>query len=340
MKNVAIMYLRKSTENQSESQSAQEEQIRTFLAGYRTKILATYRESASARNETDGVNRPEFKKAISQAMRRDGFVVVATIDRFTRTTTTFDSFCDLGGCVVAADQGFGQYEHVMRGLVARAQENSELTSRRTREGQRKARERGVIFGAPDIRTNAQPKGVDANVQRARSRYERFKELEAHAVSAGMKTAAGVADFLNLRGHRTARGCPWSPANVLRMRRQVKRYDTSASRASATWLGNTKENPPSETVGKVLLDLGSDAKDSACESLVDENGRFSESTLRRVRRCLEDSKNTSEYIDSYIRRLRPRIPSATIVARLTVWLPQKEKQFLGRATVHLGDHARD
>ncbi len=177
---------------------------------------------ASARNEENGSERPEFNKAIELAVKKKLPIIVATPDRFTRTKESYDRFKARGGTVYTTD-GFGEDEAVMRAKIARAQHDGDMISRLTKEGQKRARAAGKKFGNPD----SGPARVEANKVRrnnARIRREEFDARLERAREIGAKTDAEVARHFNDTGHVTARGGAWTAANVARMRGRIITFD--------------------------------------------------------------------------------------------------------------------
>jgi len=143
-----IAYIRVSTASQGQSGlglAAQKETIRSHLGN--VEPIACYCEVESGRRS----DRPELAKAIAQAKRSNATLVIAKLDRLTRSARflleLLDSnvellFCDL-------PQANGPAGRFLVGIMAQTAElEAGLISERTRAALAAAKARGVRLGNP------------------------------------------------------------------------------------------------------------------------------------------------------------------------------------------------
>jgi len=97
-------------------------------------------------------------------------------------------------------------------LAAVAEHEREMIAKRTRDGLRAARERGVALGGPAL-ASINSARQDAAVSRARAIAPVLSEL------AGLSAHAAAAD-LNARQVATPTGRPWSAKTVIRARARL------------------------------------------------------------------------------------------------------------------------
>jgi hypothetical protein len=104
------------------------------------------------------------------------------------------------------------------GEAERAQREGEMISERTKEALANAKRRGKKLGNHTNLEEAQKKGAATNARIAASRADEFRVVLDEVIASGASTAREIASALNARGHRTARGQPWTKENVHRARR--------------------------------------------------------------------------------------------------------------------------
>lgn len=220
----AIAYVRVSTEHQAAngiSLDGQTIQIRRFAKEIGFKIMKVMRESASAMGDSIE-NRPVLREAADLSDRKGWPIIVASFDRFTRNLAKAENLVLKNKLhIISASNGPDADYLVLRSQAARAQKEGREIGRRTREGLAKAKARGTRLGNTVNLDEAQRKGADANRVLARQRAEEFARMLAEARQLGAQTADQIASTLNRAGYSTARGGPWTSANVYRVLRQLK-----------------------------------------------------------------------------------------------------------------------
>jgi DNA invertase Pin-like site-specific DNA recombinase len=204
---------------------AQRAQIEAFAkqAGYNVK--RTICEGASARGEGNAPNRPGLQEAIRTARQNQWPIIVASLDRLSRMSRDVEEIIRVGTPeIVVANLGEQGNVVVLRSEAARAEREGDMISERTRKALAEKKRAGVRLGNRTNLPEAQRKGADQNRARGLARKAEFEAMWSDGYITGAQTAKDFADFFNQRGYRTARGGPWTKANVHRMLRNTSDPD--------------------------------------------------------------------------------------------------------------------
>ena len=205
-----VSYLRVSTTKQGESGlglEAQREAIETFLNGNCWELLAEFVEIESGSK----ADRPELAQALAACKKHKAVLVIAKLDRLARNVAFIANLMDSGVEFIAVDQPHAN-KLTLHILSAVAEHERDLISQRTREALQAAKARGVKLGCPNPAKGSQ---IGNAAQKARA--DRFAENVAPIIreiqQAGITTQQGLADALNARGVRAARGGAWHVSSV-------------------------------------------------------------------------------------------------------------------------------
>ena len=212
-----VKYLRVSTTRQGDSGLGLEAQ-RKALLDYATARSATivkeFVEVESGKNN----NRPQLAAALHLAKVTGSVLVIAKLDRLSRNAAFLLALRDSGVKFVAADMP--DANDLTVGIMALvAQQEREAISKRTTDALQAAKARGQKLGNPNgaeaLRRAA--KGNDAAVNTIKAKAEAFaadlKPIIQDITNAGVKSLGGIAKELTARKISTARGGPWTKANV-------------------------------------------------------------------------------------------------------------------------------
>jgi DNA invertase Pin-like site-specific DNA recombinase len=216
-----VAYYRVSTDKQGKSGlgiEAQRAAVERYLNGGNWKIIAEYTEIESGRRS----DRPQLDKALAAARARRVPVVVAKVDRLTRSVSFLSRLLDAGVDVRFADLpqiegAMGKF--MLQQMVAIAELEAGLISARTKAALAEAKKRGVVLGgyqgrdftAKDIKASVATRQAQAS-QRAADLAPIVQELQASGATSLRAIAAG----LNERSIPTARGSAWSATQVARL----------------------------------------------------------------------------------------------------------------------------
>ena len=220
-----VGYHRVSTDAQSKSGlglEAQQLAVQDHAERQACKLIASYTEIETGKRDTLD-NRPELRKAIAHAKRSGATLVVAKLDRLTRSVAVLSMLQTSGVDFVACDNPYAN-RITIQILAAVAEDEVRRISERTKAALAAYKCRGGRLGAS--RTQSRNLTTEARERGARNagRIVKTKADEAYAdiadnvrnLRAGGKTLQQIAEELNQNGHTTRRGKPWNPMQVRRV----------------------------------------------------------------------------------------------------------------------------
>lgn len=216
----AVTYYRVSTATQGRSGLGLEAQRMAVAEVCKTRgmeIIAEFTEVESGKR----ADRPELTEALRRAKLAGATLVVAKLDRLSRSVAFLSTLQDSGAKFIAADMPEAN-ELTVHILAAVAQAERKAISTRTREALKAAKARGVKLGNPNgaapLRKAA--KGNVAAVEAVKAgAASRARELavEIEAVkAAGAQSLREIAQALNERHIEAPRGGAWHPSGVRRL----------------------------------------------------------------------------------------------------------------------------
>lgn len=218
-----VAYYRVSTRRQEASGlglEAQREAVAKFLNGGDWTIVAEFTEAESGRRS----DRPELEKALTAARVHRAPLVVAKLDRLTRSVAFLSRLLEAGVDVRFCDlpQVEGpQGRFLLNSMVAVAELEAGLISQRTIAALAAAKARGRKLGGDRKQrpTNAaREKARSVIASRAATRAADLKPTLKDLRDAGLSLRA-MARELTARGIPTARGSSaWSAVQVQRVLR--------------------------------------------------------------------------------------------------------------------------
>jgi len=209
-----IAYTRVSTTKQGLGLFAQTAAIKNYVASNGGAIIAEYSEKESGK---ETINRIELQNAIAHAKREGATLIVAKLDRLSRSiadifTLKKDKQLDFAVCDIDAS------DTLMLGIFATlAQQERELISRRTREALAALKTKGVKLGNPnaaDVLRQVSHQGVQARKANAKSNKANRHAYDAIRLMNG--TLNEKAAYLNENGYLTRNGKKFSATQVSRL----------------------------------------------------------------------------------------------------------------------------
>lgn len=216
----AVTYYRVSTAAQGRSGLGLEAQRMAVAEVCRARgleIIAEFTEVESGKR----ADRPELTEALRRAKLAGATLVVAKLDRLSRSVAFLSALQDSGAKFIAADMPEAN-ELTVHILAAVAQAERKAISTRTREALRAAKARGAKLGNPNgaapLRRAAKGNvaAVEACKAGAQSRaMELAAEIEA-VRAAGAQSLREIAQMLNARHIEAPRGGSWHPSGVKRL----------------------------------------------------------------------------------------------------------------------------
>ena len=211
-----VAYIRVSTDRQGRSGlglDAQRSAVADYLNGGNWTLLDTFTEVESGRRN----DRPELAKALDLCRRRKATLVIAKLDRLARNVAFIANLMDADVDVVAVDMPEAN-RFTLHIMAAMAEHEAALVSQRTKAALAAAKARGRKLGwsIPSRRgeqAQASLKGVAGNRARADKFAANVLPVMREIERAGVTTLRGIAEALNARGIRTARGRRWYASTV-------------------------------------------------------------------------------------------------------------------------------
>jgi DNA invertase Pin-like site-specific DNA recombinase len=210
-----ISYLRVSTDKQGRSGlgvAAQRQAVATRVAGGR--LLAEYLEIESGRKN----DRPQLAAALAHARATGATLIIAKLDRLSRSVYFISSLMAAGVDFLACDLPMAD-KLTIHVLAAVAEHEREMISARTKAAMAAAKARGVRFGNPygARALRAAGKGnaaanaaQQANVAAWRAR---IRPIVTALRANGEISARQIALELERRGFLTPRGGRWREKTV-------------------------------------------------------------------------------------------------------------------------------
>ena len=208
-----VAYYRVSTQKQGldgYGVAAQRDAVERYLGGADGTIIGSYQEVESGANN----DRPALAEAIDHCKRAKARLIIAKLDRLSRNAAFLLNLQDAAVDFVAADMP--NADRFTVGVLALvAQRERELISERTKAGLQAAKARGKQLGTPD------PKAAVERMNKVR--HQKVSEGRAAQLVAirelqetGVSSYTRLADYMNKRGERTARGARFTATTVRRI----------------------------------------------------------------------------------------------------------------------------
>lgn len=219
----AVAYIRVSTQKQGRSGlglAAQTSQIEAFCVREGITILHSFVEVESGKDDS---NRPELHKAMQAAKALGCSVVVAKLDRLSRSVHFISGLMVNGVNFVVAQLGTNVSPFMLHVYAAFAEAEREAISTRTKAAMKEAKARGVKFGNPHWEKHlpaARAKSNEANRSRGDRSYWRVIPFLIEASKDCHRTTEFVR-YLNENDCLTARGKAWSTGSLNRFLKRAK-----------------------------------------------------------------------------------------------------------------------
>jgi DNA invertase Pin-like site-specific DNA recombinase len=216
-----MAYYRVSTGRQGKSGlgiEAQRAAVANYLNGGNWRILAEFVEVESGRRS----DRPALDKALAAAQVRRVPLVVAKVDRLTRSVAFLSRLLEAGVDVRFADLpavegATGKF--LLQQMAAVAELEAGMISARTKAALAAAKRRGVKLGGDrGARLTAKARAAGRAAQQAKAQ-DRAADLAAtvkELQAAGCESLRAIAEGLEARGIPAARGGKWSATQVSRL----------------------------------------------------------------------------------------------------------------------------
>lgn len=223
-----VAYYRVSTEKQGKSGlglEAQREYVQTAAQAEGWEIVAEFTDHASG--AISPADRAECRKALELCRSGGATLVVAKLDRLSRDVADIAALIKVAEFKVATMPQADKFQ--LHLYAALAEQERTFISQRTKAAlaSLKARaETGDVHAQAKVdrrsmgRLAGQVLGQAAAVEAIKAKADNWAESMASYIKAGMfdgcRTLAAMADWLNSKGYRTARGAEFTPMQVKRL----------------------------------------------------------------------------------------------------------------------------
>jgi DNA invertase Pin-like site-specific DNA recombinase len=217
-----VAYYRVSTSKQDKSglgREAQEASVKAYLNGGRWTLVAEFEEVESGKR----ADRPELEKALAACRLHRAKLVVAKVDRLTRSVAFLSRLLEAGVEVLFCD--LPQIEgptgrFMLRQMASVAELEAGLISSRTKAALAAAKARGTKLGgvrSTKLTDDARSMGRNVITKRATEKAADYAPVIREIQAAGVTSLAGIAAALNERGIPTVSGQgAWQAVQVSRV----------------------------------------------------------------------------------------------------------------------------
>ena len=205
-----VVYLRVSTETQGRSGlglEAQQAAVDAYLNGGNWSLVESFVEIESGKI----ADRPELAKALAACKKYKATLIVAKLDRLSRSVAFLSALMEAGVDFVAADNPAAN-KMMLQLLSVFAEHERDQISARTKAALAAAKVRGVKLGGPKL-VEAQANGQATQKADAGKRAVNLMPVIREIQAAGVTSLNAIAQALNARGVPTARGGQWHASSV-------------------------------------------------------------------------------------------------------------------------------
>lgn len=225
MKCRLVGYYRVSTDKQGRSGlglDAQRASVTAHAVASGCEIIASYMEVETGTRDTLE-NRPELRKAIAHSKRSKGVLVVAKLDRLSRSVAVTSLLHQSGVDFIACDNPNAN-RLTIQILAAVAEDEARRISDRTKAALLAYKARGGLLGASHTRSrNLTPEGrrrgaITSAICAKRSASEAYEDITETIQDLRAKgfSLRQIAARLTDGGQTTRRGKAWNPMQVARV----------------------------------------------------------------------------------------------------------------------------
>lgn len=219
-----VAYFRVSTDRQGKSGLGLEGQRAAVMlhVGSAGDLIADYTEVETGKKDSLE-NRPELRRALAHARRSRATLIVAKLDRLTRSVAVTSLLHTSNVDFICCDNPFAN-RLTIQILAAVAEDEARRISERTKAALCAYKARGGVLGAArptsrNLTQEARERGAKASVaKRAAATAAAYEDVVEHLRSlrvAGQSLRA-IAAEMNGSGQTTRNGRPWNPVQVSRV----------------------------------------------------------------------------------------------------------------------------
>ena len=217
-----IAYYRVSTERQGRSGlglEAQRVAVNAFADAHGVDLVEEFIEIETGKGADALDRRPVLKAALDQARRLKCPVIIAKLDRLSRDVAFIAGLMAQRVPFVVADLGPNVDPFILHMYAAIAEQERARISRRTKDALQALKAKGVPLGNRTNLDEARERAADVVGAKADQFAENILPVVAAIQASGIHTLGAIAETLNRRGIRTARGKTWHGSTVRNLLRR-------------------------------------------------------------------------------------------------------------------------
>lgn len=211
-----VTYFRVSTERQGRSGlglEAQCERCNAFAVQNGMEIVGSFTEIETGKGSDALDRRPQLAAALAAARRLKCHVLVAKLDRLSRDVHFIAGLMVQRVPFLVAELGTDVDPFMLHIYAALAEKERRMISERTRAALQARKNQGALLGNRTNLAAAQAKGSAKVADDALSFAENVMPMIERIRAGGITSLRGIADVLDARGVRTARGGKWKATQV-------------------------------------------------------------------------------------------------------------------------------
>ena len=211
-----ISYIRVSTDRQGKSGlgiEAQRAAIARFIEAEGLTLAAEHVEVETGKGADALERRPILREALAQARKAKAAVVVAKLDRLSRDVAFVSGLMAQRVPFIVTELGADCDPFMLHIYAALAEKERALIADRTRVALAAKKAAGATLGNRTNLAEAQAQGSAANRTAADAFAANVLPVVRQLQAAEVTTARAIAEALNARGIRTARGGDWHHSTV-------------------------------------------------------------------------------------------------------------------------------
>ena len=213
-----VLFMRCSTKEQGTKWSLQRQQdaLTAFCSRNDLTIAAEYQEIASGGLSID--SRPVLQTALDHAARISATILVLDVSRLSRDVELIAGFLNRGVKFTIMDApDASAFEIQLRAVFA--EEYRRKLRQRVKHGLATAKRHGKVLGSPTLARD-RVKGWAAVSAKADAFALSVEPVINDIKATGLTSATGIAQALNSRGVKTARGGNWHASTVCNLLKRL------------------------------------------------------------------------------------------------------------------------
>ena len=214
-----VAYLRVSTDRQGKSGlglDAQRAAVAAFAQANEMEIVAEHVEVETGKGSDALDRRPQLAAALAMARKAKCPVVVAKLDRLSRDVAFIAGLMAQRVPFIVAELGPDADPFMLHIYAALAEKERSMIAARTKAALAAKKASGAVLGNRTNLADASKLGAAAMAKEAQAFAGNVLPIIREIQNGGATTLRAVADALNGRNVKTARGGEWSAVQVSRV----------------------------------------------------------------------------------------------------------------------------